>query len=354
MTLGELLAQYDITEADLSTSLERRLSAQPDPAAADLTSAEEDFWTRHAGIPLGDAAGLPAGPRDRRDHVGHRRGLAVADHRAGRRLAGRPPVAGVAPAARPPALLVPHRVAATAAALAVHRRRARLSRGWRRCSPRCPPTCTPRRSRGSSRLPTPTSTTRARRSGWRPAETRSASSTRPRASSCGDPPRVGLGAARGEAAAHARAAPGPTTWRPAPHTEVRSAVARPRDRRPARHPVEPAAPLRSDDVAVRPAAAPARVVGARGDVCGHGRRHLPRRGVRRLPGRRRVAPARALPDRLAARPASSPCWTSPRPGRSATAPRTCSRPGRSRYAARGLARSTPSGPTSTGSGASRR
>ena len=42
MTLGELLARYDITEADLSTSLERRLSAQPDPAAADLTSAEED------------------------------------------------------------------------------------------------------------------------------------------------------------------------------------------------------------------------------------------------------------------------------------------------------------------------
>ena len=31
MTLGELLARYDITEADLSTSLERRLSAQPDP-----------------------------------------------------------------------------------------------------------------------------------------------------------------------------------------------------------------------------------------------------------------------------------------------------------------------------------
>ncbi len=59
MTLGELLARYDITEADLSTSLERRLSAQPDPASADLTSAEEDFWTRHAGIALGDAAGSP-------------------------------------------------------------------------------------------------------------------------------------------------------------------------------------------------------------------------------------------------------------------------------------------------------
>ena len=59
MTLGELLARYDITEADLSTSLERRLSAQPDPASADLTSGEEEFWTRHAGIPLGDAAGSP-------------------------------------------------------------------------------------------------------------------------------------------------------------------------------------------------------------------------------------------------------------------------------------------------------
>jgi hypothetical protein len=59
MTLGELLARYDISEADLSTSLERRLSAQPDPAAADLTSAEEDFWTRHAGVALGDPAGTP-------------------------------------------------------------------------------------------------------------------------------------------------------------------------------------------------------------------------------------------------------------------------------------------------------
>jgi hypothetical protein len=59
MTLDELLAQYDITEADLSTSLERRLSAQPDPSAADLTRAEEDFWTRHAGVPLGDPARTP-------------------------------------------------------------------------------------------------------------------------------------------------------------------------------------------------------------------------------------------------------------------------------------------------------
>ena len=57
MTLGELLAQYQISEADLSTSLERRLSAQPDPAAAYLTPGEEDFWSRHAGVPLGDPAG---------------------------------------------------------------------------------------------------------------------------------------------------------------------------------------------------------------------------------------------------------------------------------------------------------
>src|SRR4051812_40191065 len=55
MTLGELLARYDITEADLSSSLERRLAAQPDPASADLTSAEERFWTRHAGVPLAQA-----------------------------------------------------------------------------------------------------------------------------------------------------------------------------------------------------------------------------------------------------------------------------------------------------------
>ena len=59
MTLGELLARYDITEADLSSSLERRLSARPDPAAADLTAAEEDFWARHAGVPLGDAETTP-------------------------------------------------------------------------------------------------------------------------------------------------------------------------------------------------------------------------------------------------------------------------------------------------------
>lgn len=56
MTLNELLARYDITEADLSSSLERRLAAQPDPAGADLTSAEEQFWQRHAGVPLGDPA----------------------------------------------------------------------------------------------------------------------------------------------------------------------------------------------------------------------------------------------------------------------------------------------------------
>jgi excisionase family DNA binding protein len=54
MTLGELLARYDITEADLSSSLERRLAAQADPAAADLTSGEERFWDRHAGVALGD------------------------------------------------------------------------------------------------------------------------------------------------------------------------------------------------------------------------------------------------------------------------------------------------------------
>jgi excisionase family DNA binding protein len=59
MTLGELLAQYDITEADLSSSLERRLSLQPDPAAVSLTSAEETFWTRHAGVPLGGPAESP-------------------------------------------------------------------------------------------------------------------------------------------------------------------------------------------------------------------------------------------------------------------------------------------------------
>ena len=59
VTLDELLARYDITEADLSSSLERRLSVQADPAAADLTSAEEDFWRRHAGVPLGDPVGTP-------------------------------------------------------------------------------------------------------------------------------------------------------------------------------------------------------------------------------------------------------------------------------------------------------
>ena len=52
MTLSELLAQYDLTEDDLSVSLERRLSARPDPGAVDLTDAEETFWGRHAGVRL--------------------------------------------------------------------------------------------------------------------------------------------------------------------------------------------------------------------------------------------------------------------------------------------------------------
>lgn len=59
MTLSELLAQYDLTEADLSTSLEHRLSIQPLPTSAELTAGEEAFWDRHAGLPL-DALGAPA------------------------------------------------------------------------------------------------------------------------------------------------------------------------------------------------------------------------------------------------------------------------------------------------------
>lgn len=54
MTLSELLAQYDLTEDDLSTSLERRLSIQPLPTSAELTSGEESFWNRHAGVALSD------------------------------------------------------------------------------------------------------------------------------------------------------------------------------------------------------------------------------------------------------------------------------------------------------------
>ncbi len=59
MTLSELLAQYDITEDDLSTSLERRLSIQPLPTSAELTSGEEAFWSRHAGVPLSAPEGSP-------------------------------------------------------------------------------------------------------------------------------------------------------------------------------------------------------------------------------------------------------------------------------------------------------
>lgn len=59
MTLSELLAQYDITEDDLSTSLERRLSVQPLPASAELTEGEETFFRRHAGVALTDPETSP-------------------------------------------------------------------------------------------------------------------------------------------------------------------------------------------------------------------------------------------------------------------------------------------------------
>ena len=59
MTLSELLAQYDLTEDDLSTSLQRRLSLQPLPTSAELTAGEEAFWDRHAGIALHDPQATP-------------------------------------------------------------------------------------------------------------------------------------------------------------------------------------------------------------------------------------------------------------------------------------------------------
>ncbi|MDQ6895991.1 MAG: excisionase family DNA-binding protein [Actinomycetota bacterium] len=59
MTLSELLAQYDITEDDLSTSLEHRLSIQPLPTSAELTAGEEAFWNRHAGMALSDPEASP-------------------------------------------------------------------------------------------------------------------------------------------------------------------------------------------------------------------------------------------------------------------------------------------------------
>ena len=59
MTLSELLAQYDLTEDDLSTSLERRLSVQPLPTSAELTAGEETFWDRNAGVALVDPQASP-------------------------------------------------------------------------------------------------------------------------------------------------------------------------------------------------------------------------------------------------------------------------------------------------------
>jgi len=59
VTLSELLAQYDISENDLSTSLERRLAIQPLPTSAELTAGEEAFWNRHAGVALSEPEGSP-------------------------------------------------------------------------------------------------------------------------------------------------------------------------------------------------------------------------------------------------------------------------------------------------------
>ena len=55
MTLTDLLAQYDVTEDDLTASLERRLWVRGQPGSADLTAAEVEFWDKHAGVQLDGA-----------------------------------------------------------------------------------------------------------------------------------------------------------------------------------------------------------------------------------------------------------------------------------------------------------
>ena len=52
MTLTDLLAEYHVTADDLSASLESRLLGRVQPGAADLTLGEEAFWAQHAGLPL--------------------------------------------------------------------------------------------------------------------------------------------------------------------------------------------------------------------------------------------------------------------------------------------------------------
>ena len=61
MTLADLLAQYDVSEDDLTASLQRKLALRVVPGSADLTFAEEAFWDKHAGLALVDKEGQPGG-----------------------------------------------------------------------------------------------------------------------------------------------------------------------------------------------------------------------------------------------------------------------------------------------------
>lgn len=56
MTLSELLASYDLDEADVVDGVQERLAALPRSGAAELTAAEEGFWQAHAGLALHDDA----------------------------------------------------------------------------------------------------------------------------------------------------------------------------------------------------------------------------------------------------------------------------------------------------------
>lgn len=55
-SLTRLLSRLEVDEDDLVRAVEERLAATPSAGSAQLSTAEVDVWSAHAGLPLHDAA----------------------------------------------------------------------------------------------------------------------------------------------------------------------------------------------------------------------------------------------------------------------------------------------------------
>ena len=169
MTLSELLARYDITEADLSTRRWNVVCRRSPTRVADLTLGRGgvlDATRRQHRSATGQGSPLDRATDATMSVIGAAsRSLTIEQAAEPPR---RPPLPGVTPPARPPALLVPHRFAATAAAVAVHAPRgapAGTGDGARRAARRP----APGRGRGLLHDARPDLDDATPASGWRPA-----------------------------------------------------------------------------------------------------------------------------------------------------------------------------------------